>query len=133
MEKPSFTHSVIAWVFVGDCRHDSLGEKSSRHSIRECAPIITAVTRGPLTHLRARMKSHGLPCQNPSPDERGVIDQAIMCGQHEFLAGGQRWKLRMRVHGCKVGNNIEHAFGLLRLRIVFFVLWFFVLWRRLLV
>src|ERR1700730_3614368 len=48
-EKASLPHGVITGVLVRDRRHDSLGEKGSRHSVRECAPIIAAVTGGSVT------------------------------------------------------------------------------------
>src|ERR1700730_15126250 len=51
-EKASLTHGVIARVLVRDRGDNGLREKSSRHSVRECTPIIASVTGDSMAQLR---------------------------------------------------------------------------------
>src|SRR3984893_9098246 len=51
-EKASLTHGVITWVLVRDRGDNGLREKSSRHSVRECTPIIASVTGDSMAQLR---------------------------------------------------------------------------------
>src|SRR6266567_5800 len=51
-KKASLLHSVITWVLVRDRGDNSLGEKSSGHSIREGAPIIAPVSGDAVAQFR---------------------------------------------------------------------------------
>src|SRR5260370_30978499 len=51
-KKASLLHGVITWVLVRDHGDNSLGEKSSGHSIREGAPIIAPVSGDAVAQFR---------------------------------------------------------------------------------
>src|SRR3977135_1201266 len=57
-EKASLPHSVIAWILVRDRWDNGLGEKNSRHAVRECAPIIASVTDDSVAQLRIGTQGH---------------------------------------------------------------------------
>src|ERR1700730_1182527 len=59
-QKASPAQGVITWVLVRDRGDNGLGEKSSRHSVREGAPIITPVTDDSAAQFRIGIQDHGL-------------------------------------------------------------------------
>src|ERR1700730_809514 len=59
VQKTAPTQGVIKWVLVRDRGDYSLGEKGSRHSVRESAPVITPIPDDSAAKFRVRIQGHG--------------------------------------------------------------------------
>src|SRR5579859_7762 len=115
------TSGVIARILTCDRGDNRFGEESPRCSVRKSAPVITAITGGPMTQFRVGTQRQCLPSENSGPNERRII-YAVVHGQHEFLLGGKRGKLGVCTYGCKIRNHPENPLCLFAFGIVFFLM-----------
>ncbi len=111
----SLAQGVIPCVLMQNRGDDELDQVVFVDRIRECVPVIPAISFGALAKLRVRVVRLCNASLTGYENETGVV-QAIKRCSLEFLLDRLRRKLLICAHRAKIWNEKKNALGLSPLR-----------------